>query len=156
MEAVAGAVVERVGGPLGQRAVEQDSALAVHVRHVDQRLVEAGVAAVADQGIQVLLVGVLVAATVASGGACAVDRLALVPLGGRVVEVVRTFEVVSMRAVEPHAGPEGEGSSKEKHGDNARRSRTASFVRPGRTTAVESPAAVGWSRGSPATAVIQC
>jgi hypothetical protein len=118
----------RCGGAVRKRTVEDECFRAVYIRNGDEGLVKRGVAAVADEIVDVRLIAVLVAATdgkilaethdgerlVAAGRLPCRERPAVVVVvvvvvvGALVVEAVGVVVVVWVCVVEPEAGHDGE------------------------------------------------
>ena len=94
---------------VGQGAVDQDGALSVDGGNVDERLVQGGVVAIANQLVQVARLAVLVAAADHIRIAAAGDGLGLVDVGGLVEEAVWLRVRVEVGAVVPGARPESQG-----------------------------------------------
>lgn len=132
------------GGAVGQGAVDEDGLGAVDVADGDEAAVERVVAAVADDAVDVGLVGVVVAAADLVGVAGAGHGLRLVAVRRLVVVVPRVPVRVQVRRVVPHAGPEGhrrQPAHQHEGHDAARRAR-ARAVGHRRAAAVVSPTAV--------------
>ncbi|CRK24143.1 hypothetical protein BN1723_013178, partial [Verticillium longisporum] len=136
------------GRVVGQGAVEEDGAPAVALAHINDRLVEGGVGAVADElveeGVAVAAVLGLVAAAGQFLDAAADDGLGLVLVGRLVEEGVGVVELVVLDAVAvPAAGPEVEGGSadEDKGRDEADRAAVAGAVGGHGTTSVVATAA---------------
>lgn len=106
-----GGVFARDGGAVGEGAVDENCRGAVDLGDVDNRFVEGVVAAIADELVVVRGRVVVVASADSVAGAAANDIAGLVRPARRVVEAVRVIVVVHVRAVQPDAGPEGDGGA---------------------------------------------
>ena len=114
--------------------------------NVDDALVQAVIAAIADETVQVRGIIVVVASANGVLSAAADDVASLVLVGGLVMITVLVGIVVHVGAVQPETGPEGESTSDEDEGKDAGTTSTTSPVRSGSTTAVVSTSTIGRRR----------
>jgi hypothetical protein len=141
------------GCAVGKGAVQDNGALSLEIGHGDHTLVEACIAAVAQDILLVLGVVVVVTAALRVLFAKALDRLGLVGVNGDVVEGpgvlvwVRVDGVVprASETIEEYSGSKTDSDTKEDRGNAAPRRRSSS-IWDRSAAAVVSATTVGWTR----------
>jgi len=101
------------GCTIWQSPVDKDLVSAIDIGSSDQRLVQSLVGTVADNGVKIGLVTVVVAATFLIHGAKTLHGLGLILVRGTVVEVVRVGVWVMVCTEQPVATPESQSRTEE-------------------------------------------